>query len=96
METVCFFCNVSPLQNLGRSRQRHSIGKAIMAGTKPVVLCDNETLESCAGTHSGPKVQGDWNRPNGAKKIKLLRSDKSNKIKMTLKERRMTSKMGKV
>ena len=41
-----------------------------MAGTKPVVLCDNETLESYAGTHSGPEVQGDWNRANGAKKNK--------------------------
>lgn len=69
METVCFFqCFPSPKSV--RSRQRHSIGKAIMAGTKPVVLCDNETLESYAGTHSGPKVQGDRKRANGAKKIK--------------------------
>lgn len=30
------------------------------------------------------------------KKLKLVRSDESNKIKMTTRERRMTSKMGKV
>ena len=41
-------------------RQRHSIGKAIMAGTKPVVLCDDETLES----YGSSGAQGGWNQKN--------------------------------